>query len=109
MNPALSFRTRIFAISTLIVGTLLAVVMGLTWTHVVRGEAERLDERMCIEAKGLASSRSLNAKGNLSIPRRTGDLALKLRVNSSCSRSAAAKLALFFKAQTGRKTCHQRR
>ncbi len=73
----MSFRTRIFVISCLIVGAVLAVVMGLTWTRIVQGEADRLDDRMCIEAKGLASLPANDTNGM----NRVSDLAMKLRVN----------------------------
>lgn len=84
------FRTRIFAISILTVGAVLATVILLSWSRIVQVELGRLDERLCMEAR-----RTIPRPGgfprNLTVPGQTGvaltqlldDLADKLRVASS--------------------------
>jgi two-component system, OmpR family, heavy metal sensor histidine kinase CusS len=51
----LSFRTRLFVIAGLIVGTVLSVVLLLGWSRVLAFEVERLNERLCMEARRLAT------------------------------------------------------
>ena len=50
----ISFRTRLFVVASLIVASVLAVVMALGWSTQWRYEVERLDERLCQEARRLA-------------------------------------------------------
>ncbi|WP_161974684.1 ATP-binding protein [Piscinibacter terrae] len=51
----MSFRVRLFGITALIVALVLALVMGLSWSGVLRHEVQRLDERLCMEARRLVS------------------------------------------------------
>jgi signal transduction histidine kinase len=48
---AMSFRTRLFVVATLIVSTVLVLVISLGWSRVLSFEVERLDERLCSEAR----------------------------------------------------------
>jgi len=45
------FRTRIFAISILTVGAVLATIITLSWSRIVQVEQGRLDERLCMETR----------------------------------------------------------
>jgi two-component system, OmpR family, heavy metal sensor histidine kinase CusS len=45
------FRTRIFAISILTVSAVLAVVITLSWSRIMKVELDHLDSRLCMEAK----------------------------------------------------------
>ncbi len=49
----ISFRFRLFVVAALIVGTVLVLVIGLGWSRVLSFEVERLDERLCSEARRL--------------------------------------------------------
>ena len=51
----ISFRTRLFIIASLIVATVLTTVMFIGWSRVLAVEVERLDDRLCIEARRLAT------------------------------------------------------
>ena len=51
----ISFRTRLFVISGLIVTAVITVVMLVGWTRVLAFEAERLEQRLCMEAKRIAT------------------------------------------------------
>lgn len=75
----ISFRTRLFVMAALIVGTVLAVVLTLGWTSLLRNEIDRLDERLCMEARRLATQPPLAED-----PRRLeADVRLRLRLPSS--------------------------
>jgi two-component system heavy metal sensor histidine kinase CusS len=74
----ISFRTRLFAIAALIVAAVLAAVMILGWTRVLDFEVERLDDRLCMEARRLATQ-PLEADD---MPRLEADMLGKLRLNS---------------------------
>jgi heavy metal sensor kinase len=50
-----SFRTRLFVVSTLIVGAALASVMVAGWSSLLSVEVERLDARLCMEARRVAT------------------------------------------------------
>jgi heavy metal sensor kinase len=50
----ISFRTRLFVIASLIVAAVLATVMVMGWSRVLSFEVERLDSRLCTEARRLA-------------------------------------------------------
>ena len=50
---AMSFRTRLIVVATLIVSTVLALVIGVGWSSILSFEMERLDERLCMEARRL--------------------------------------------------------
>ena len=74
-----SFRARIFGVSLLVVGLTLTIVAALSWTSALSYEVDRLDARLCEEARQLAGR-----------PPRPGDLerlergaALKLRLQSA--------------------------
>ena len=75
----LSFRTRLFATAGLIVGLALSAVLLVGWIRVLAFEVDRLDERLCIEARRLASQPVENDK----IERLEADLLSKLRLTES--------------------------
>ena len=73
------FRIRLLTTSILIVATVLTLVMLLSWSRIIQFEVERLDTRLCIEAKRIATIQSEE-------PQSTGlsdYLGVKLRVNAS--------------------------
>jgi len=49
----ISFRTRLFVSATLIVACVLLLVVGLGWSRILAFDVERLDERLCMEARRL--------------------------------------------------------
>ena len=49
----ISYRTRLFVIATLIAGCVLLLVVALGWHRILSFEVERLDERLCMEARRL--------------------------------------------------------
>jgi two-component system, OmpR family, heavy metal sensor histidine kinase CusS len=51
----ISFRTRLFVISGLIVTAVITAVMLIGWNRVLAFEADRLEQRMCMEARRLAT------------------------------------------------------
>jgi two-component system, OmpR family, heavy metal sensor histidine kinase CusS len=51
----ISFRLRLFIISVLIVAVVLASVMLFGWSRVLSLEVEKLDVRLCMEARRMAS------------------------------------------------------
>ena len=51
----ISFRTRLFVIAGLIVGAVLSAVLVLGWSRILAFEVERLDARLCMEARRLAT------------------------------------------------------
>jgi two-component system, OmpR family, heavy metal sensor histidine kinase CusS len=51
----ISFRTRLFVISGLIVTAVFTAVMLVGWTRVLAFEAQRLEQRLCMEAKRIAT------------------------------------------------------
>jgi two-component system, OmpR family, heavy metal sensor histidine kinase CusS len=51
----ISFRTRLFVISGLIVTAVITLVMIVGWTRVLAFEAQRLEQRLCMEAKRVAT------------------------------------------------------
>jgi two-component system, OmpR family, heavy metal sensor histidine kinase CusS len=51
----ISFRTRLFVAAAAIVATVLAAVLLIGWNRVMAFEAARLDKRLCMEAKRLAT------------------------------------------------------
>lgn len=54
-NEAMTFRTRLIAAAAGVVGLVLAAVLALVWLNVRKIEIERLDARLCLEARRLAS------------------------------------------------------
>lgn len=50
-----SFRTRLFLIAVLILGSVVSAVLILGWSSVLAVELERLDKRLCMEARRLAT------------------------------------------------------
>lgn len=52
----ISFRSRILLVATLIVCAVLALVMALGWSSILGFEVERLDGRLCMEAKRVATT-----------------------------------------------------
>jgi signal transduction histidine kinase len=73
----ISFRLRLFVVATLIVSTVLALVMGLGWSSVLSYEVQRLDERLCSEARRLGSE-TLRTEG---LQRLEVDVMRKLRLD----------------------------
>jgi two-component system, OmpR family, heavy metal sensor histidine kinase CusS len=51
----ISFRTRLFVIATAIVATVMVAVMMIGWSRVLAVEVERLDDRLCMEARRMAT------------------------------------------------------
>ena len=47
----MKFRTRIFSISILTVSAVLAVIISLSWSRIMKVELEQLDARLCMEEK----------------------------------------------------------
>jgi two-component system, OmpR family, heavy metal sensor histidine kinase CusS len=80
----LSFRTRLFAVAALIVGAVLLAVMTLGWSSVLEVEVERLDDRLCMEARRVATQPFRDGHGDRgdSLSRLESDVALKLRLAS---------------------------
>lgn len=72
-----SFRTRLFVIAGLIVGAVLATVMVLGWSRVLAYEVQRLDRRLCMEARRLVTQ---PFRGD-DLPRLQADIMGKLYVN----------------------------
>ncbi len=75
----ISFRTRLFFVAALIVGAVLALVLGLGWRSVLKVEMDRLNERLCMEARRIATQ-PFDAK---ELSRLEADVALKLRLGAS--------------------------
>ena len=74
-----SFRTRLFAVAALIVGAVLTTVITLGWSSVMKVEIERLDDRLCMEARRIATEPFHPDE----LPRLEADVALKLRLGSA--------------------------
>jgi two-component system, OmpR family, heavy metal sensor histidine kinase CusS len=74
----ISFRTRLFFIATLIVGVVLTLVLALGWSSVMKAEVDKLNDKLCIEAKRLATQ-PFDAN---ELPRLEADVALKLRLGA---------------------------
>ena len=74
----ISFRTRLFVIAGLIVATVITAVMLIGWNRVLAFEADRLEQRLCMEAKRLATQ---PARGE-DVSRMVGDVLGKLQLNS---------------------------
>lgn len=75
---SMSFRTRLFLVAALIVGSVLALVLGLGWSRVMTAEVDKLNDRLCLEARRLAT----RAFDTEELPRLAADVALKLRLGS---------------------------
>lgn len=75
----ISFRTRLFGVASLIVGTVLAAVMAVGWTRVLEVEVDRLDTRLCMEARRIATQPLRDDD----LPALEADIALKLRLGST--------------------------
>jgi signal transduction histidine kinase len=72
----MSFRTRLFSTSILIVATVMVAILFLSWTRIMQFEIKRLDTQLCIEAKRTADT---SQKESLST-RLSDDLGAKLRI-----------------------------
>lgn len=81
-----SFRTRLFVISGLIVTSVISAVMLIGWNRVLAFEADRLEQRLCMEAQRVATQ-PLRAQD---VPRMVSDILGKLHLSS------AQHLALYF-------------
>jgi heavy metal sensor kinase len=75
----ISFRTRLFVIAGLIVAAVMAVVMAVGWSSLLRFEVARLDSRLCTEARRLAREPGHGER----IDRLEADLMAKLRLTSA--------------------------
>jgi two-component system, OmpR family, heavy metal sensor histidine kinase CusS len=75
-SVAISFRIRVFAVAALIVATVLAAVLAIGWSSVMRLAVDRLDTGLCIEAKRVATQPFLGGD----LRRLEADIARKLRL-----------------------------
>lgn len=73
-----SFRIRIFVVTALIVALVLVSVTLFSWSSVLAFERQRLEERLCDEARRLAGPVSANDVNHLG-----ADMVAKLRLKSS--------------------------
>ncbi len=87
----ISFRTRLFVIAGLIVGAVLSAVLVLGWSRILAFEVERLDARLCMEARRLATQPFHGED----IARLEADIVEKLRL------TAPEQLMLGFEASAG--------
>lgn len=74
-----SFRTRLFVSAALIVGAVMSAVLYLGWTRVLGFEIERLERRLCIEARRLATQ-PFDQNG---VARLQNDIMAKLHLSNS--------------------------
>lgn len=95
----ISFRTRLFVVSALMVGSLLLVVLGVGGSSLLALETERLDQRLCQEARRLERSPPEPAE----LPRLELDVVGKLRL------SDPGQLLLRFEPASGRDGVQSRR
>ena len=75
----ISFRTRLFVVSALIVAGVLSAVVALGWASLRDAQLETLDERLCNEARRIATQPFLGEE----LARLESDLAIKLRLGST--------------------------
>lgn len=98
-----SFRTRLFVIAGLIVGLVLTAVLLVGYGRVLSFEVVRLDERLCMEARRLATQPfqpgdverlqvDVMSKLRISEP---GQLMLKFESNAPPANEATSKFASF--------------
>ena len=85
----ISFRTRLFVIAGLIVATVITAVMLIGWSRVLAFEADRLEQRLCMEAKRLATQPAREEDA----ARMVTDVLSKLHLNS------AGQVMLYFEAR----------
>ena len=74
----ISFRTRQFVYAALAGTAVLAVVLSLGWMRTMAFEVERLDERLCMEARRVTGPMPRQED----LARLTADIALKLRLDT---------------------------
>ena len=97
------FRARLFVIAGLIVGLVLSSVLLVGYSRVLAFEVVRLDERLCMEARRLATQPfrpggverlqvDVMAKLRISEP---GQLMLKFEPNASPANEATSEFASF--------------
>ncbi len=85
----ISFRTRLFVIAGLIVTTVITAVMLIGWNRVLAFEADRLEQRLCMEAKRLATQ-----------PARAEDVQRQIKdVLAKLHLSSAQQVMLYFEAR----------
>jgi two-component system, OmpR family, heavy metal sensor histidine kinase CusS len=75
----ISFRTRLFVIAGLIVTTVITAVMLIGWSRVLAFETDRLEERLCMEAKRIATQPTPSED----VARLVDDVLRKLHLNSA--------------------------
>ena len=111
------FYTRIFVISILTVGVVLATVITLSWSRIMQVELVHLDARLCMEARriiprlddqGVARNLPVPGDGEEATESLLEDLVSKLRVDSPemlmfRTESAAAQFQLATADQTTRR------
>lgn len=74
----ISFRTRLFFTASLIVGAVLTLVLALGWSSVMKAEVDKLNDKLCMEAKRIATQPFYANE----LPRLEADVALKLRLGA---------------------------
>jgi signal transduction histidine kinase len=75
----ISFRTRLFVVAALIVAGVLSAVVVLGWSSLREAQLDTLDDRLCNEARRVATQPYLGED----LGRLESDLALKLRLGST--------------------------
>jgi two-component system, OmpR family, heavy metal sensor histidine kinase CusS len=85
----ISFRTRLFVIAGLIVTAVITAVMLIGWSRVLAFEADRLEQRLCMEARRLATQPAQAED----VPRLVNDVLSKLHLNS------AQQVMVYFEAR----------
>lgn len=75
----ISFRIRLFVLASVVVGAVLAVVITIAWSGILASQRSQLDERLCMEARRLATQ-PFQGRDLLHLQ---NDMASKLRLRSS--------------------------
>ena len=74
-----SFRTRLFVVAAIVVSLALSAVLLVGWIRVLAYEVERLDDRLCMEARRVATQPIQDE----SMARLEADLLGKLRLTQA--------------------------
>ncbi|MBB5204762.1 heavy metal sensor kinase [Inhella inkyongensis] len=74
----LSYRQRLLLATTLVLGLVVAALLASGGALLMRAEGQRLDERLCMEARRVAAP----GEGGPSLPRLLADIALKLHLET---------------------------
>lgn len=78
----MAFRTRLFLFSALVVMVVLAAVLGMGWFRILDFEVDRLDDRLCMEARRIANPGTMSGRDN-DLLDLSADIGLKLRLERS--------------------------